>query len=228
MTIDDLLDIESIKHLRALGSKYLDSGDLEALVDLYTEDAVCEFGPYGSWHGRDTFLANFAEAEAPFYKSGYFSNLHVVTNHVVELTGPDTASGLVYLLDFVAGDMMREGGNPLYWLGVYDEQYRRGDGGWRISRQSLNFVWPQRMLNHGFLNQHAPSSHLTRLTTEPFRALSHSHGDSTMAFSPDRMADLEDIRALSARYARGLDRFAMDELLEPFAAALRYQAFASA
>ena len=40
MTIDDLLDIESIKHLRALGSKYLDSGDLEALVDLYTEDAV--------------------------------------------------------------------------------------------------------------------------------------------------------------------------------------------
>jgi len=55
MTIDDLLDIESIKHLRALGSKYLDSGNLEALVDLYTEDAVCEFGPYGSWHGRDTF-----------------------------------------------------------------------------------------------------------------------------------------------------------------------------
>ena len=45
MTIDDLLDIESIKHLRALGSKYLDSGDLEALVDLYTEDAVCELGP---------------------------------------------------------------------------------------------------------------------------------------------------------------------------------------
>jgi hypothetical protein len=29
------------------------------------------------------------------------------------------------------------------------------------------------------------------------------------------MADFEDIRALSARYARGLDRFAMDELLEP-------------
>jgi len=34
----------------------LDSGDLKALVDLYTEDAVCEFGPYGSWHGCDTCL----------------------------------------------------------------------------------------------------------------------------------------------------------------------------
>jgi hypothetical protein len=38
-----------------------------------------------------------------------------------------------------------------------------------------------------------------------------------MALSPDRVADLEDIRALSARYARGLDKFVMDELLEPFA-----------
>jgi hypothetical protein len=66
--------------------------------------------------------------------------------------------------------MMREGGNPLYWLGVYDEQYRRADGTWRISKQSLNFVWPQRMLNDGFLDQQAPSSHLTRPTTEPFRA----------------------------------------------------------
>ena len=73
------------------------------------------------------------------------------------------------------------------------------------------------MLNDGFLNQHASSSHLTRLTTEPFRAVSHSHGDSTTALSPDRMADLEDICARSARYAPGLDRFAMDELLEPFA-----------
>ena len=65
-----------------------------------------------------------------------------MTNHVVEPTGPDTASDLVYLLDFVTGDMMREGGNPLCWLGVYDERYRRADGRWRISKQSLNFVWP--------------------------------------------------------------------------------------
>ncbi len=101
---DELLDIESIKYLRALGSKHLE------------------------------------------------------TNHVIELTGPDTASGLVYLLAFVTGDMMREGDDPLYWLGVYDEQYRRVDGGWRISKQSLNFVWPQRMLNDGFLDQYTPSS----------------------------------------------------------------------
>jgi hypothetical protein len=48
--------------------------------------------------------------------------------------------------------MMRKGGNPLYWLGVYDERYRRRESGWRISKQRLNFIWPQRMLNDGFLN----------------------------------------------------------------------------
>lgn len=38
-----------------------------------------------------------------------------------------------------------------------------------------------------------------------------------MTITHDRTADIEEIRALSARYARGLDRFSMDELLEPFA-----------
>ena len=52
----------------------------------------------------------------------------MIVNHVVALTGPDTATGMMYLLDFVTGDMMRDGGNPLYWLGVYDEDYRKVDG----------------------------------------------------------------------------------------------------
>lgn len=158
MKMEEFLDIESIKQLRILGSRYLDCGDLKSLVDLYTEDAVCEFGPYGTWTGRDTFLANFAEAEKPFYASGYFSNLHVVVNHNIDLTGPDSATGIVYLLDFVTGDMMREGGNPLFWLGVYDEEYRKAEGEWKIARQSLNFVWPERLLNDGFLERHTATA----------------------------------------------------------------------
>lgn len=118
---------------------------------------MCEFGPYGSWTDRSEFKKNFAEAEKPFYASGYFSNLHVVVNHVVELTGKDSATGLVYLLDFVTGDQVREGGNPLYWLGVYEESYSRTDDGWKILRQSLNFIWPERMLGDGFLARQAPA-----------------------------------------------------------------------
>ncbi|MFC8045454.1 nuclear transport factor 2 family protein [Nocardia sp. NPDC057353] len=159
LTMDDLLAIESIKRIRTLGSLYLDAGRLDELVELYHPDAVCDFGPYGSWTDRAEFAANFAAAEEPFYASGYFSNLHVVANHVVELTGPGDATGMVYLLDFVTGDQIRAGGNPLYWLGVYEETYRRDATGWKILRQNLNFIWPQRMLGDGFLERQAAPAH---------------------------------------------------------------------
>jgi hypothetical protein len=150
MNLDEFLDMESIKRQRVLLSYHLDAGDIASLVDMYTDDAYCEFGPYGAWKDRSTFAARFAEAEAPFYKSGYFSNLHVIANHWVELRGTNEAFGRVYLLDFVAGEKARKADNPLYWLGVYDEEYRKVGGAWKIARQSLNFVWPQRLLNDGF------------------------------------------------------------------------------
>jgi ketosteroid isomerase-like protein len=150
LNIEELLDIESIKHLRIRGARYLDSGKFDALIALYTEDALCEFGPYGSWRGGEAMRAKFAEAEGPFHENGYFSNLHVITNHAVDLTGPDTATGLVYLLDFDTNAQLQETGNPLFWLGVYDEEYRRTDDGWRIARQSLSFIWPKRIPMPGF------------------------------------------------------------------------------
>lgn len=156
MNIDQLLAIESIKHNRLLGAKYLDSGRFEELAALYHPEAVCEFGPFGSWTDRSQFAANFAEAAAPFHANGYFSVLHATVNHVVELTGPDTATGLVYLLEFSTGDQLREDGNPLHWLGVYDEEYERVDGEWKIRRQALNFIWPDRQLGDDFLERHGP------------------------------------------------------------------------
>ena len=50
-------------------------------------------------------------------------------------------------MDFVLNDPDR---NPLVWLGVYDETYRRSDGEWRISRSTLNFLWPDRHTADGF------------------------------------------------------------------------------
>ena len=49
MTLEELLEIESIKQTRTLGARHLDAGDWDALADLYTSDARCEFGPYGTW-----------------------------------------------------------------------------------------------------------------------------------------------------------------------------------
>ena len=41
----ELLDIEKIRKLKLLYSQLMDSRDIDALVEILSEDAVCEFGP---------------------------------------------------------------------------------------------------------------------------------------------------------------------------------------
>jgi hypothetical protein len=154
MTIDDLLEIESIRKLRILYSYYLDAGELDALVDLFTDDAVCEFGPYGVWTGKPMIAENYEKVERPILEKGPFQSLHANTNHWVELTGPGEAVGRLYLIDLAVGRPANE--NPMIWLGAYDEAYRKVGGAWKICRSSLQFMWPERHLTEGFPGAHLP------------------------------------------------------------------------
>ena len=56
----ELLEKEKIRKLKQLYSHLMDNGQIDALADIFTEDAVCEFGPeYGNWEGRETIRANY-------------------------------------------------------------------------------------------------------------------------------------------------------------------------
>lgn len=147
MTVEELLEIEAVRSLRLRYSFFLDAGQLEALVELFTDDAVCEFGPYGVWRGRKAIAENYEQVLGSSRSLGPFQSLHANTNHWVELTGPTQAVGRVYLIDLAVGDPQK---NPLIWLGVYDEAYRKVASDWRIERSSLQFLWPQRHLTAGF------------------------------------------------------------------------------
>ena len=61
VTVDELLQIESIKKLRTLYSHYFDGQFPDKMAELFTEDAVCEFGPDygGDWVGKAQIRANF-------------------------------------------------------------------------------------------------------------------------------------------------------------------------
>ena len=61
MTVEDLLEIETIRRARVRYSYYLDTGDLDGLVALFTDGAVCEFGPYGVWTGKAMIAENYAQ-----------------------------------------------------------------------------------------------------------------------------------------------------------------------
>lgn len=142
----ELLEKEKIRKLKQLYSHLMDSHQIDALADIFTEDAVCEFGPeYGNWEGRETIRTNY---KGVFEGQEQFGAMHHITNHYIDMTGPDTAKGWSYLLDAVTTVEPEE--QPIMWLGLYDEEYRKVDGQWLISKCSLQFLWPQRMTMPAF------------------------------------------------------------------------------
>jgi ketosteroid isomerase-like protein len=136
-----LLEVEAIRQLRIDYSLAMDLRDLNELIKLFCDDALCEYGPYGSWEGKQVILDNYrltfsGDLEAPF------TSLHINTNHNVEILSDSHATGQCYLTDIVTHKAPEE--NPILWFALYDEEYRKEDEQWKFSRTSLQFFWPER------------------------------------------------------------------------------------
>ena len=74
MTLEDLLEIESIKQLRIKYSHFFDGKRIDELADLFTEDAVCEFGQDygGDWAGKEVIkLISKLTPTARVLRSGF-------------------------------------------------------------------------------------------------------------------------------------------------------------
>ncbi len=139
--IEELLETEAIKKLRVQYSHYFDGKCVDDLADLFTDDAVCEFGPDygGDWIGKTQIHANFAkfaEAEGPEY-----GVLHAVTNPLIRIVDSTTAHGRWYLLDLRTTEGVD---NPLILFGIYDDLYKKINGAWKIHRTRIDFLWPKR------------------------------------------------------------------------------------
>lgn len=143
----ELLEIEAIRKVRNLYAQFLDSGEIDALAALFTEDALCEFGPYGQWRGRETIRQNYQQVFNDQIKSP-FGSMHNTVNHWVELSNSTTAVGRSYLIDVLTHTDPTA--NPIEWFGVYDDAYEKVGGAWLIARISLQFLWPERQLADGF------------------------------------------------------------------------------
>lgn len=145
-----LLDVEDIRQVKLLYSHLMDSRRIDELADIFTADALCEFGPYGEWRGRETIRANYHEVFGG-EDALLFASLHNTCNHWIELTSATTALGRSYLIDVVTNKPVAE--NPIVWFGIYDESYEKVAGQWLIARCSLQFLWPERNLSEGFTGQ---------------------------------------------------------------------------
>ena len=142
MTADDVANIELIKRLKNLYAYYWDAGDVDQLMTLFADEGTCVFGAkYGNWEGKAAVEAGF---RGLLERNGYpkpFEVMHTFANPVIDIMGPDTAEGRWFLMEFTTsvGET-----NPPRNFGVYHDHYRKVDGEWKISRTSIDLVWPNR------------------------------------------------------------------------------------
>ena len=152
-SLRNLIDIEKIKELRHRYSYHMDARDLDKLKDVFADDAICGFGPYGNWVGKDVIYNNYKETFKDTLDTPFVS-MHVNTNHLIKITGPDTAKGRVYLLDGITKNMdgsdIEPGSSNFLWLALYDEQYIKIDEEWKIKHMNLEFFWTERHVSDNF------------------------------------------------------------------------------
>ena len=127
--------LEDLEDIRSTWLDYcmrLDSGDLEALGDVFTEDAALEMdglaaGLDGRYEGRRAIIDDFyertesggAEEAAPRFMTG-----HLSTNMQIQLDG-DEATTLAYFFEIVADNLVL--------VGTYQHRFRREPDRWRFA-----------------------------------------------------------------------------------------------
>ena len=146
-----LLEVEKIRKKKLLYSQLMDGNDPEGFANLYTEDAIAEWGPFGTWHGRAAIL------EQSYYTKGKpeFNWFHMTTNLWIELTGPDTAISRCYLHDVCNEPVPNV--SPTWQFGVYEEDWVKIDGEWFIKHHRIFFLWPKRYPGDTFATKMTPT-----------------------------------------------------------------------
>ena len=106
----------------------LDQGDVETVVDCFTENAVLESPVIGVIAGRDAIRA-FADRFAA-QRAGGTQFRHMITNIVAEVEG-DRALASAYLLVLITQDGKSRSLPP----GRYECEVVKQGGAWRFSRR---------------------------------------------------------------------------------------------
>jgi hypothetical protein len=131
-----LEDIEQVKKLMASYCYLVDAFQMDDVVDLFAENAKAEYGPLGSYEGKEG-IATFFKEVVPNTQAW---SAHQLLNPLVTVEG-EKAKGRWYL--FCPATII----NPerAVWIqGRYDNEFVKVGGRWKISllRFVFNFGTP--------------------------------------------------------------------------------------
>jgi ketosteroid isomerase-like protein len=119
---------EAIKELRYRYGRSIDSRSWDEFLDLFTDDATCNYVGLGSFTGHEE-LRELAE---DYIESNYEYTCHLFHHPILEVDG-DEATGS-WLLEAL---LAHHDGTFEWRQGRYTDDYRRVDGEWKFAGVSL-------------------------------------------------------------------------------------------
>lgn len=132
-TVEQVSDRLEIEDLIADYADAIDRGDIDALDNIFTPDAVIDYSAMGGAKG------DYSEVKAFLKKSlsAFKNTQHLIANYQIKLDG-DRATGKIMCFNpmELAGDL------PVFFLGLwYLDEYARTPAGWRICKRSEQKSW---------------------------------------------------------------------------------------
>jgi hypothetical protein len=132
--LNELRDIEAIKRLKARYCHLVDASRWDELAALFTEDAICDYGFFGRYEGRDQIMTRFFRE---LVSSASSFNAHMVHNPIIDVRG-DTASASWYL---TAHSTIQPANQAVWVMGIYSDEFRRVAGEWKLSSLTFEFKY---------------------------------------------------------------------------------------
>lgn len=128
---DRATDVQQIVNATLRYARGLDLFDPQEALSAYTEDAYWDATAVGlkRFEGHEEILGFFtADAGA------MAEQFHIMTNHIVEFDGPDTAHGTNYV--FAEGTTTS--GASIKAVALNRDEYRRVGDDWKISGRAIS------------------------------------------------------------------------------------------
>lgn len=134
LSLQEISDRMEIADVLAQYCRALDERRFRDLEDLFTEDAVCDYGSLGRPEGPPA-ISRLIEAAL----QGLDATQHFIGGTLIEVDG-DTATARTYLIS----QHIRHAapGDPFYMIaGEYVDTLTRTSQGWRLRTRRLDRMW---------------------------------------------------------------------------------------